>query len=421
MRNNVLIQELMALESVLGKSTGRAPKQVPKESFQSAISSNFRKRIGFFPTHQSLADELAIPIRNSWKSGETVLDPSCGAGDLLLAFAPRLLVRRKLSETLKSWGAVLRGYDKIGELVKISALRIAASAMRRGAKQDGLKPRDVYELLPGLAPLDFIHGRLPELKADYLLMNPPFIKADSRGKFGFVGSTNASALFVERAWKSLRPKRLRAVLPEVLRAGSRYEKWRTAVDAKGTSVETKVIGKFSDNADVDVFVLDLSRNTKSRKSNWSYPNERASKLGDVFDVSVGPMVPFRLNQQGPWMKLLDTSNATPWGTLTKFGDSLRFQGRGESGEFIVIRRTSSPDDKRRIVATWIRSKREVLAVENHLIVLRPKAEIKRGIEELFIRLKEDTNLDKWLNKRLRCRHLTVRAIKSLPVSLENPK
>jgi hypothetical protein len=52
-----------------------------------------------------------------------------------------------------------------------------------------------------------------------------------------------------------------------------------------------------------------------------------------------------------------------------------------------------------------------VAVDNHLLVLEPKAE--RGIEELVQVLRRPETTE-WLNQRIRCRHLTVDAVNQIP-------
>jgi hypothetical protein len=78
----------------------------------------------------------------------------------------------------------------------------------------------------------------------------------------------------------------------------------------------------------------------------------------------------------------------------------------------VIRRTSRPGDNFRAIGSIINLKEKV-AVENHFIVLQPKDSTlntcKRAMK--VISSKKTT---RWLNKRIRCRHLTVSSLKELP-------
>ena len=90
----------------------------------------------------------------------------------------------------------------------------------------------------------------------------------------------------------------------------------------------------------------------------------------------------------------------------------KYTGRTFQPPFVVVRRTSRPDDKFRAVATVIVG-HELVAVENHLMVLLPKDNKLSSCKKLLSVLKsEETN--KWLNERIRCRHLTVNALKNVP-------
>jgi len=83
-----------------------------------------------------------------------------------------------------------------------------------------------------------------------------------------------------------------------------------------------------------------------------------------------------------------------------------------SPPFVVIRRTSSPSDNPRARATIIRGNQSV-AVENHLIALKPKSGYVRDCQKLTKMLAKPAT-DIFLNQRIRCRHLTVSAVKDIP-------
>ena len=79
---------------------------------------------------------------------------------------------------------------------------------------------------------------------------------------------------------------------------------------------------------------------------------------------------------------------------------------------MVVRRTSRPGDNHRAVASIINVKERV-AVENHFLILQPKdlrlVTCKRAAKVLFSAKTTD-----WLNKVIRCRHLTVSSLMRLP-------
>lgn len=79
---------------------------------------------------------------------------------------------------------------------------------------------------------------------------------------------------------------------------------------------------------------------------------------------------------------------------------------------MVIRRTSSPKDKYRASGAIISGK-ELVAVENHLIIIKPKNNTVKACNELLDLLKSEST-NSFLNSRIRCRHLTVSAVKNIP-------
>ena len=62
----------------------------------------------------------------------SVLDPACGMGDLLLAYAERLPIEATLEETLDAWGRQLAGIEKRADLAAVARARLVALARFRG-------------------------------------------------------------------------------------------------------------------------------------------------------------------------------------------------------------------------------------------------------------------------------------------------
>jgi hypothetical protein len=131
---------------------------------------------------------------------------------------------------------------------------------------------------------------------------------------------------------------------------------------------------------------------------------------------VGAVVPFRLSNRGQWRPFIQARDLPSWQAVTDIVQHRRFEGTTFCPPFVVVRRTSRPDDKSRAVATIVQSKRRI-AVENHLLVLTPKDKTLRTCKQLMKLLgKRSTN--EILNSRIRCRHLTVGALADLPWSDE---
>jgi hypothetical protein len=157
---------------------------------------------------------------------------------------------------------------------------------------------------------------------------------------------------------------------------------------------------------------------KSNKkfTEWYIEKSRTSriqpKISDLFEVSVGPVVPHRCPHKGNCYPYLDTSSAIPWSIVSKL-PKRRFKGTVTKPPFVVVRRTSNPGDKYRAVAAMVTGSSPV-AVENHLIVLKPKDGTIKQCNKLIEFLKR-ASANQWFNERIRCRHLTVSSVKEMPL------
>jgi len=109
-----------------------------------------------------------------------------------------------------------------------------------------------------------------------------------------------------------------------------------------------------------------------------------------------------------------SKNTPGWEVLEDISETRRFQGKVISPPFVIIKRTSSPGDKYRATATIINLK-SMVAVENHLIVIKPKNNSLAECKKLLKILRAEKTND-FLNKRIRLRHLTVQVIKDIPIN-----
>lgn len=212
----------------------------------------------------------------------------------------------------------------------------------------------------------------------------------------------------------------RPILPDVLRSGSRYEKWRQMVINQVVVDRITPYGLFDRNADVDVFILEVTKRATvepRRKIRWpTTPITHRASVGDLFGVHVGSVVPHRHQQRGirvsvPYIH----SRAIPaWGRVSRIAEQRRFKGSLFKPPFVAIRRTSRPEDRYRATCTLVTGGR-LVAVENHLIVCCPNDGKTKTCRQLLQQMKKKETND-WLNTRIRCRHLTVGAIKELPMA-----
>jgi hypothetical protein len=100
------------------------------QHLRASASIETLRQAGSFFTGDELADELVSKLENI-NINSRIMDPTCGAGNLLLACTKKLPVNETLSETLKEWGKILYGYDLVEEFVEATKIRIVLECIRR--------------------------------------------------------------------------------------------------------------------------------------------------------------------------------------------------------------------------------------------------------------------------------------------------
>ena len=382
------------------------------------VALEHRQQIGAFFTGESLRLSAFGQIFNSAVEGP-VWDPACGAGDLLLSYAEKLPILPDIGDTITSWGNKLYGNDIQDVFLRAAKARLVLAAFARGARNLDERNLSLHSVFPNFLQQDSLHTPLDECPADVVL-NPPFISliASHDCEWGS-GSVSAAAVFVDMCLKVASPgTRIIAILPDVLRTGTRYERWRKMVAEHAEVKRVDIYGPFDPQADVDVFILELQvRHSRMLQLGQEGPwgllnNSLQEKISSYFSVSVGPVVPHRHREEGPDLAFLHSRDATPWGTLDQLAPRRRFTGTTHYPPFVVIRRTSSPSDRNRAIGTIINCT-EPVAVENHLVVCKPNDGRIESCQSLLEVLKSSSTND-WLNNRIRCRHLTVGAVKEIP-------
>ena len=350
-------------------------------------------------------------------SGHLYFDPTCGAGDLLLAVARKLPIAGTLGRTLADWGRCLGGCDISPDFVRLAKARLVLLA----AKRCRVRPSDESVVLsrtfPKIVEADFLSHPSRAQHADVVIMNPPFgYTRAPNGCEWAQGRINAAAMFTERAILDSREgTRIAAILPDVLRSGSRYERWRNMLGALGSIRCERPLGLFDQWADVDVYLLDFLKAADSLRRGKAAIQPSGIQPGGVgrrFAVHVGPVVPHRHKEVGPDVHYIHARSLPAWGEYKHIREKRKFSGRLFQPPFVAVRRTSSPDDRKRAVATLVLSEKAV-AVENHLIVLLPRDATTRTCRDLMLRL-QSTKTDDWINSRMRCRHLTTAVLAGMP-------
>jgi hypothetical protein len=173
-------------------------------------------------------------------------------------------------------------------------------------------------------------------------------------------------------------------------------------------------GRFDSKTDVDVFLLSGQTTTAGSVPNWLGVQHSAQTIEDYFDISIGPVVPYRDGKTGRTSPYIHPKRLPLWEEVKDqdINETWKYAGTLNKPPFIAIRRTSSPSDTYRAGGTLIKGTQEI-AVENHLIVARPKSGKVGDCRKLLEVLKNKKTND-FLNQRIRCRHLTVSAVKEIP-------
>lgn len=374
------------------------------------------REAGSFFTGQQLATEVLSNFQTKINLDSVVLDPTCGAGNLLIECSRFLDVEETLSLTVERWGKVLCGYDLHESFVEAAKLRIVIEALRRGVRRD-CSIDDALDSLVNIKTNDVLKITSDDLiGVTHVIANPPFIAWESpKTNYWKQGKVNLAGVVMDHLLQTLPPScEVHAILPDVLRSGSRYGDFRSFVSSKMNGNCT-IWGRFSSKADVDVFLLKGVHSELGDGVSWfdNVEAQESRKLGDDFDVCIGPLVAYRDPEEGPEYSYVHPKNAPIWETLRQLPEKRKFLGRAITGPFVVVKRTSSPTDKFRASATIIMVK-EPIAVENHMIVIKPRDNTLRSCQRLM-RVLRSKATNEFLNHRIRLRHLTVGVVKEIPL------
>ncbi len=346
------------------------------------------------------------------------MDPACGAGDLLVACARHLPLKATVAETLKDWGDRLTGFDINSAFVEATRYRLALLALERthSAAREIRKALPLEKIFPNIQLRSGVAAwQLPESPA-VIVVNPPFSYGVAEKNCAWAqGRVSQAATFMDTCMSNAaRGTRILAILPDVLRTGSHYEKWRQMITAKATVHSVEIVGQFDELTEISVFLLELEVGEGTgTKTAWAHPKNLGTKtVKDLFDVHVGPVVPFRLDGNGRWSTYVHSEQLPPWDTVRKIDQRIRFPGTTYNPPFIAIRRTSKADYQVRCIGTLVTGS-VPMAVENHLLIALPKDKKVGTCKKLLEVLKRDATSN-WMNERIRCRHLTVGSVGDLP-------
>jgi hypothetical protein len=387
-------------------------------ALNSAVPLDVRRKSGVFFTSSSLANKAIKGIVKHVDKSTIFLDPACGAGDLLLSCTRMLPVKRNLESTIHEWGKSLAGYDLNADFVRAAKARLYLAALLR----IGPTPNKSFTYSNELFPLLKVGNCFENLSSlqtvSTIVMNPPYHLIDTPESCKWAsGKVSSAAVFLDYCVNNASANsRIVAILPDVLRSGSRYANWREHI-LKSANIEKVILyDQFDKSTDIHVFILQLQvvKSSQNRGSSWNkqLSISNTGKVDDEFNVHVGPVVPHRDEEIGPSYPYLVAKNLPAWKVIDEIASKRKYSGTVYEPPFVVVRRTSRPEDKFRAIGTIISGDTPV-AVENHLIILLPKDKTLVSCKRLLSNLrKKETNT--WLDNRIRCRHLTVSALAELP-------
>lgn len=389
--------------------------ETASDALRDLIPIEALRSMGSFFTSSGMAEDLWGDTLLTLDESSVVVDPACGAGDLLIP-AVRRLADVGQSNSISSQ---IRGIDLQTGFVRAAKARLRLSAL----VNDSTNEANSFEQIE---QKDFFQSYKEVLNgATHVVLNPPFITVDAPADctWGARG-INAAALFFDLCLSTVSPGcRIMAILPEVLRSGTRYSRWRSLVESRSETIKITSLGQFDSETDIDVFKIEVTVRIPAQTPDLEVPTHDAwqpalalfsvskGKIGDYFDVKVGPVVPHRHPDEGAPIPFLTARGLPSWTVVDSIDTTRGFNGRMHEGPFVVLRRTSRPGEIHRARATTIAITGKV-AVENHLIVLSPFDNRLDTCIKLMNMLKAK-EVTEYLDHRIKCRHLTVGAIRDI--------
>ena len=386
-------------------------------ALRKSIPLRIRREQGAFFSSSDLRATALQYCQDAIDSQASFLDPAVGGGDLLIEVARHLPVQQDLAGTLRHWGQVLHGRDLEPSFVRLAKARLVLLAVARGSVSEIKSTEGLEGVLPEIRVGDGLKLLANGWSGGHIVMNPPFTYRIASEDTGWAsGRTSAAAIFLAAAVAGAQPgTRITAILPDVIRAGSRYSRLREFIADRLNVASAKPYGQFDAWTDIDVFILrGVIEQTAVRDATtkWWHPTN-GEQLGDKFDIHVGPVVPHRDQEPGHLYTYLRARDIPLGGEFhASHAERRGFQKRLFKPPFVVVRRTSRPGDKSRGLGTVIRGTASVL-VENHLIVIKPKDDSLDTCRRI-VNMLDSTSSRKWLDNRIRCRHLTVTALSEMP-------
>ena len=371
------------------------------------VPHDARRSAGAFFTPTKIANATTQLLQGRLTSESVVYDPACGAGDLLLAAARALPCERMPRDT---WSHRIIGRDLCPEFTAAARRRLLLEALR----DPSLNPLPQF---PRVRTGCGFSGVVGFREATHVVVNPPFgLHPAPPGVPWASGRVSEAATFFWRLLNRLRPgTEVVAILPDVLRSGTNYTAWRRAIAQRADLRSVHFFGQFDHATNVHASLFDFVArkfDAAAPLSGWIDPQVAAgSRVGDHFDVHVGSVVHYRDAHCGARYPYVHSGNLPPWSTMRSVHDTRLTVRAPVDPPLVVVRRMSRPGDPQRAVAAIVALDEPVI-LDNHLLTLTPRHGGLRACQRLLAELRRPVTTEA-LNRRIRCRHLTVGALADL--------
>ena len=406
------------LDRELAASIEQALNGQPTSELQKLVPVDKIREAGAFFTGSLLAQSVLKEFLNTIDSESIIYDPACGVGDLLLVCASKLQVHNDIVRNIDSVEKQLLGRDLFDEFIYAAKSRLILSAISNSPSFELGQSIQIEQRFTGIKKGCGLEDNSPYRQATHVVTNPPFIPMEvpEGCQWWGRGKVNSAAVFLANCVDNCRPgTRIIAILPDVLRSGPMCQKWRKHISSKAIVLNVNLHGQFGRSAEIDVFSVELlaGKDSSQHENGWGYPDDsHEKKLEDYFEIRIGPVVEFRHPHKGENYPFVQVNGLSLWEEETEIHNKRRFAGKVFKPPFVVVRRNSRKNDKYRAIGTIINIDMPV-AVENHLIVLKPKDGTIDTCRNLLDNLRNKKSKE-WFDKRVCCRHLTISALKNLP-------
>ncbi len=252
------------------------------------VSLKYRKDNGIFFTGPQLSKKVANKLKHILTDGTMVIDPACGAGNLLLFCLDHLPKKDTLIETLEYWSKIIYGYDLYEEFIITAKLRFILHAMRF-FPNDKIPDIELKKYFYNIKVKDSLATNKLNNKQACVVVNPPFGYTKSIKKCSWAsGQIQVAGIFMEKIINNApEGQHIVSILPDVLKSGSRYKKWRDFISNNVSYLDIETCGRFDNETDVDVFILHIIKSLSPAGLSFDKKRKCTNTISNYFNICKG--------------------------------------------------------------------------------------------------------------------------------------